>query len=119
MKKVLQPYMNLGLFVYLLMSASVAMAGVVTDSGGGGTNPVTLTFILGVGIIFGGVMFFVFRNIRMIFFKKAVITDSMSPKESYDKYWGKSSITTFAILALFSALALCFLLIWIIERDTF
>jgi len=101
------------------MSSSAAMAGVVTNNGGGGTNPVTLTFILAVGLVFGVVMFFVFRHIRMFFYQRAVITEGLAPKDSYDKYWGKGSITTFAILALFSALALCFLLIWILERDSF
>jgi len=101
--------------VYLLAAANLAFAAI--DSDGGRTNPVTLTFILAVGLIFGLVVFFICRQIRLYFYQRAVVMNRQSPKESLQKYWGRSSFVWFSILSLFFGLSLCFLLIWILERD--
>ena len=119
MKTYFQNLLYLYGLIGLLIFGNTALADIVdTNISSGVTNPVTLAFILVVGFIFGVVMFYVFRQLRLYFFQREVVLNRESPKTAFHKYWGKGSITAFSILALFAGLSLCFLLIWILERET-
>jgi len=102
------------LIVFLMATANMSMAAIDT---GGGTNPVTLSFILIVGLINGLVVFFIGRQIMLYFYQRGVILHRKSPKDSLQKYWGRFYFTVIILVSLFSCLFICGLLMWIFERD--
>lgn len=57
----------------------------------GDVSPVNLIFSIFFGLGISGLIFFVFRWVRLNSFAKAVKEDRKPPKSSFQKYWGKNS----------------------------
>jgi len=83
------------------------------------TQPFTVTFILGLGLIFGVVVFITCRQISLFFYQRAVVMHRNSPRESLQKYWGKSCFVRAFILSLLSGFSLCAYLNWFFMHDPF
>jgi hypothetical protein len=98
-------------FAFLILCFSGAEAGVDF----GDPSPINLTAGIIAGLLVGGVIFYICFLSRISAFSRAVRIKAESPKDAFQKHWGKGSIIFSCILSSICALGAAYLAFWLLE----